>query len=265
MIRISLPWVIEIVRAVDALNHVTSTCTYGEIWAAAYSVQNHLDQLFVHSLYGGSLRSSRQPADELRKTLASVTEAEATAYVSGLVVWQIEQSKSQFRTIFLAELGVLPSYFVTTKPPFDINMLLEAGEHLMPNDLASKVPEAVFDSKEAGKALAFELGTSCGFHAFRCLEAVVRRYYKEIANGAAEPKQRNLGVYIRALEKANANKTIIAALQQLKDLHRNPLVHPQVAITLDEAISIIGMVRSIAASMLNEIPKMPQTTITANT
>jgi hypothetical protein len=163
---------------------------------------------------------------------------------------------------FLAELATLPAYYVLPKPPYDIDTLLQEGEALMPPSLAAKVPEAMFDCREAGKALAFEVGTACGFHTFRVLESVVRRYYKEATGGTAQPKQRNLGVYIAALKTAKADEKIIAALQQLKDLHRNPLVHPEVAIPVEEAISILGMVRSVVAAMLNALPDLPQTTTT---
>jgi hypothetical protein len=32
--------------------------------------------------------------------------------------------------------------------------------------MVSKAPETMRDCEEAGKALAFELGTACGFHLF---------------------------------------------------------------------------------------------------
>ncbi len=95
--------------------------------------------------------------------------------VSDEHLWQVDYRRQQFRTVFFAELGTLPSYFVLPKAPYDTNLLLEGGEALMPPELASKVPEAVFDVKEAGKALAYELGTSCGFHMFRVLEPNPKR------------------------------------------------------------------------------------------
>lgn len=262
VLRISLPWMIDVVQAVDNLSQVTKGNTYGQIWGFAYTARNQLEALFVQSLYGGSLHSSRQSANQLHQTLSRVVEADMADAVTDIDDWQIGHQREQFRTVFLAELGTLPCYFVAAKPPYDTDTLLDGGEALMPADLSQKVPEAAFDAKEAAKALAYELGTACGFHAFRLLESVVRRYYKEVTGGAAPPKQRNLGVYIRALTTAKANTKVVAALTQLKDLHRNPLAHPEVALLVDEAISILGMVRSAVAAMLNELPHPPTTTST---
>jgi hypothetical protein len=91
----------------------------------------------------------------------------------------------------------------------------------------------------------------------------VRRYYEDVSGNPAKLKTRNLGVYIHSLEQAHADERITKALRQLKDLHRNPLIHPEVAIRTDEAITIVGMVRSVVSMMLNELPEPPQTTTTA--
>ncbi|WP_417434751.1 hypothetical protein [Hoeflea sp.] len=262
MIRISLPWMIQIHQAVDSLE-IESGIPKAQVWPSAFHLRSQLEDLFNQSLYRDSLVSSRGPADELYDALSVVIDDEnKDGLLSEIEVWKLRYSRDNFRTIFLAELAILPCYYVLPKPPYSTAILLEGGEALMPTQLATKVPEAVFDAKEAAKALAFELGTACGFHTFRVLESVVRRYYTIISDGKSEPKQRNLGVYIRALKAHDANEKIIAALQQLKDLHRNPLVHPQVAIPIEESISILGMVRSVVAAMLNELPDIPLTTTT---
>lgn len=264
MIRISLPWLVEVVRAVDALGFVSAGMTFGSVGGAAYTAKTQLESLFLQSFYSGSLRSSRRPAENLAKTLSSVLEGESESVIGMALAWQLQQNRDQFRTVFLAELGTLPSYYVLQKPPYDTNSLLDAGETLMPNGLGAKVPEALFDAKEAGKALAFEMGTACGFHSFRLLESVIRKYLTAIGASETEPKSRNLGVYIRSLEGLGADKAIVAALQQLKDNHRNPLIHPEAAIPVEESIAIIGMVRSVVSAMLKEIEPPPPTTMSAS-
>jgi hypothetical protein len=98
----------------------------------------------------------------------------------------------------LADLGVLHSYFVTQKGGFDTISLLAYGENLFPPELASKVRDALFDAREAGKCLAFELPTACGFHIFRATESVLRKYYMQVTNSTIAPKVRNIGVYLNA-------------------------------------------------------------------
>jgi hypothetical protein len=79
--------------------------------------------------------------------------------------------------------------------------LLAFGENLFPPELAFKVPEAIFDSREAGACLAFELPTACGFHVFRATESVLRKYYLQVTRSAVAPKVRNIGVYLNAMKQ----------------------------------------------------------------
>jgi hypothetical protein len=144
--------------------------------------------------------------------------------------------------------------------------LLLAGETLFPNDLGTKVPEAMIDVREAAKALAYEIPTACGFHTFRVTESVLRRYYAQVTGGKAQPKVRNIGVYLNALKLANAgDEKIRAALKQMSELHRNPLIHPDVVLTTDEAIATLGIARSVITAMLAVLPVQPPTTATPTT
>jgi hypothetical protein len=51
------------------------------------------------------------------------------------------------------------------------------------------------------------------------------------------------------------NEKVRAALRQIKDLHRNPLMHPEVQLTVAQAISLVGMAQSCIGAMLEEIPE----------
>ena len=134
---------------------------------------------------------------------------------------------------------------------------------MFPADLVTKVSEAVFDAKEAGKCLAYEVPTACGFHVFRVTESVLRKYYAHVTGGAAPPKVRSLGVYVNALKATKkGDEKILAALKQMTDLHRNPLIHPETVLTVDEAIAIFGIARSAITAMLSALPVVPPTTAT---
>lgn len=258
-----MTWVIDVVQAVDALQDIKPGTPLTENWGQIYFAHFNLDALLNQSLYSNSIISSRSAAEKLHAKLSDILTRKNTGSLDDADAWLIEHRRKEFKTILNAELATLPTFFVSGKPPYSTEALLSGGEAIMPPDLQTKVPEAVFDAREAARCIAFELGTAGAFHLFRALEAVVRRYYSEVAKGHAEPKQRNLGVYIRALTP-HANPKVIAVLAQLKDLYRNPIVHPEAAITLEEAITIAGLVRSAIASMLNELPTVPQTTTLAS-
>jgi hypothetical protein len=156
-------------------------------------------------------------------------------------------------------------YFVTPKPPYDTAMLLEYGESLLPIELAQKAPEALFDAREAGKCLAYEVATAAGFHILRAAESVVRRYYADITGGAAQPKVRNLMVYVRKMQNAGVgDPKILSSLEQIAKLHRNPLIHPEDVLTVTEAMALIGIVRSAVSAMLAVLPDVPLTTSIAS-
>ena len=120
----------------------------------------------------------------------------------------------------------------------DTSSLLAFGENLFPPELSSKVPEGLPDVREAGKCLAYDLPTSAEFHIFRAVESVLRKYHAHVTGGNSPPKQRNMGVYIKSLiASGKGNPKVIAALQQMKDLHRNPVSHPEAILTQEEALS----------------------------
>jgi hypothetical protein len=122
----------------------------------------------------------------------------------------------------------------------------------------------LYDVAEAGKALCYELPTACGFHLFRATEAVLRRYYTQVTGGAPQPKVRNIMVYVNAMrQQKKGDEKILAVIEQMSKLHRNPLIHPEVALTPDEAISILGMAQSAVTTMLAVLPDVLPTTSTA--
>src|SRR5665213_3060576 len=109
--------------------------------------------------------------------------------------------------------------------------------------------------------LAYEIPTACGFHIFRATESVLRKYYSHSTGGSPPPKVRNIGVYVRMLRAQNCgDEIVLATLQQLARLHRNPLIHPEAVLTMDEAIATLGIARSVVTAMLKILPVVLPTT-----
>ena len=64
-----------------------------------------------------------------------------------------------------------------------------------------------------------------------------------------------MGDYIAALTNQGAGDPIVlSALKDLKDLHRNPLIHPEHTLEIDEAIALLGSIQSVIVHMLKAIP-----------
>lgn len=177
----------------------------------------------------------------------------------------MKRTLDEYRIAFLAEVSILSAYFVTQKGGFDTRSLLFWGENCFPATLRVKVPEAMFDAKEAAKSLAYEQPTACGFHVFRALEATLRKYHSVVTESSTPPKVRNIGVYLESLRRlGKGDPKIVASLKQIADLHRNPLIHPEAVFSMEDAIGALGIARSAMAAMLDVLPVAQTTTITAS-
>jgi hypothetical protein len=265
MLRTSLPFVYDLAIKMEPLSSLPEVATPArDIIFKVYAAGTAVDSLVDSSLFTPYLRVSRALAIELQTILRRhLQEYDAERDLQPYELFLIRNAYNQYKIALLAELGSLNTYFVTQKGGYDMVSLLMYGENLFPSDLATKVPEALVDVKEATKCLAFEIPTACGFHAFRATESVLRRYHPHVTGGAAPPKVRTLGVYIKSLASSgHGDPKVLAALKQMTDLHRNPIAHPEAVLTTEEAISILGVARSAIGAMLAVLPVIPPTTAT---
>jgi hypothetical protein len=235
------------------------------LFSKLFSAQATLEGLLNGSVFSPNLRSSRKLPAELSEAIKNEVDINKDwAREIGAIAIYLTQTYAQFKTAFIAEIGTFPAYFVNQKGSFDTLTLLDEPWRIFPADLWTKVPESRFDVAEAGKALCYELSTACGMHVFRAVETVLRRYYSEMTNGKAPPKVRNIAVYINALRQAKcSDEKVLGVLEHLSKLHRNPLMHPDAALTLEEAIATLGMAHSAISAMLQHLPAPAPTTTTA--
>ena len=267
MVPISLPYLFQLASELEPLELLptSETVPFNQVFGRLYVARSALALLLNTSVFSTYLRSSNALGRELYDALSQITTNDGLLDrdVHGITLWAIKSAYEKYKVALLAELGVFPSYFVTQKGSHDTLSLLTQGLSLFPSDLRMKAPEACFDVIEAAKSLAFELATACGFHAFRATESVLRRYYAEVTGGKAPPKVRNIGVYVNAMKQGgHGDPKVLGTLKQMADLHRNPLIHPETVLTIDEALTILGIARSAVTAMLAALPTSPPTTAT---
>jgi hypothetical protein len=254
VIRISLSYLYSFAKELEPLSALPEQddIPYSDVFLPLWSAKQSMENMHYHSVFAPYLVSSRQTASALMNDLDGLlNDPKFDRTIGRFEIIAIKRDVDQYRIAFLAEVGILNSYFVTQKLPFDSGALLSAGENLMPLDLLAKAPEAIVDAREAGKCLAYEAPTAAGFHLFRVLESVLRRYYAHVTGGRAPPKQRNIAVYINAMRQAKkGDEKILSTIKQIGDHHRNPLSHPEAILTVDEAIAAAGIVRSAVTLML---------------
>jgi hypothetical protein len=255
---------LDVVAAIDRLAGVKQNSDRKNYRWLLLDAKNQLEALFGQSIYSPYLRASREQAAELHQCLAQMMDADDDKPLEDFDEWWLNHNKDRFKTVFLSELSTIPSFLVVGKEGYDTNALLDEGHKLFPAALRTKVPEAITDAREVGKALAYELATACGFRTFRVTECVIKRYWDSVSGGVDRPKLETIGSYAKEMEdRSIGDKKITESLKQMARLHRNPLIHPEVILTVEEAIDTLGIARSVIGAMLRVLPEVPPTTAMA--
>lgn len=144
------------------------------------------------------------------------------------------------------------AYLVDQKGAYLTADLIERAEIIFSERVRKELSEAAIqDVRQAGKALVLELPTAAGFHMLRATESVIRAYYKAVVGKL--PKSRNWGVYVKDLKAKGADAKVVGVIDQLRELHRNPLMHPEETLSEDEAIVIFGLAQSVIVAMVGDI------------
>ncbi|MES5097489.1 hypothetical protein ABUK73_04585 [Agrobacterium sp. BA1120] len=265
MIRISIPWMVEVFQSLDQLDSLQAHQNVGQAFGSLYTAKTKIEDAFTKSIYQPFLKMSSEHADKLVSAINEFMEPfDPEKVIDDFGVWRIKHERDQFRIVFRADISQLPAYLVSKKENYDIDSLIDNGVGLFPSSLLQKSPEAMSDAMEAGKCLAFERYTACGFHTFRVVESVVRRYWDHVSGGKERPVPETLGNIAGQMEINNCgDKKVYESLKQLSRLHRNPLAHPDVILGKDEAIGTMGMAWSVVAHMTTVLPEVPTTTANA--
>jgi hypothetical protein len=257
MMRIFVPYVYKLSEALQPIGSMTDGAKVADVRYQFYFAHSTLSEFLFQSVWGMSLRVCHAPGRELLDVLEAVySKNEEDATINWFDLFNLNQKLTAFKTVLEAEFQIAATYLVTPRRGYDINTLLSNAEVIFPNELVSKIPDVQFDLREAGKCIAFDLGTAAGFHLLRSLETVICKYWDVVMEGAPLPENRNLGRYIHEMEQARkGDSKVLTALRQIKDHHRNSLMHPEETLTLDEAIALLGIVQSAIVAMLPIIPE----------
>ena len=186
----------------------------------------------------------------------SVIPADKLEYeLSWQDVYPIKNSLREFQIVWQTELGKMDTYYISQKGIYSTSDLIERADNVLPIEIADTLPEPIrFDLRQAGRCLAFDLATAAAFHIMRALEGVLRDFYCPIFLGT-KPKARNWNGYIQCLKNTGADPKILAILDQIRSLHRNPTIHPQEVLTINEAMTLFGIAQSAVVAMVEDASK----------
>lgn len=170
--------------------------------------------------------------------------------------WDVLWDAEKVQTLLDGELAVQSVYHIWPKRAYDTNLLIEQATRIFSADIRKWLTqEECYNVEQAGKCLAFEVPTAAAFHLMRAAESTIRRYYAIVIGKLPKPKARNWGVYINNLKAAGADQKIMFALEQVKELHRNPVIHPEAQVSLDEALSLLGLIDSVITAIYTDMKR----------
>jgi len=162
-----------------------------------------------------------------------------------------------FDTVIAGELTQAPIFVVVPTGLYNIRRMVmnEAAAGIYEGYIDRIPVDAIADTNTGGRCLAFALATAAGFHIARATEAVMKKQMDVF--GCAPPKdsQRNWGHHIKRLRGAGAHPKVTHHLEQIKDLHRNPLLHAEVTLTMPEAISLWSVCTSVIQAMVADMER----------
>jgi hypothetical protein len=230
-----------------------------DIFIASLRTNEALHRLFSSNL---PLRNTEEASKGLSDgllALNSVIEKEeeekkpASRLSIDLIFNGISKSVGILENVMSVELARAPIYAVPVRGVFSTDSLLDSADDVF-EDARNKVPDdARADTRQAGRCLAFDLPTAAGFHVARATESVMKKTMGAFGCPLPKESQRNWGFYINALEEHGVRKELTHHLSQLKDLHRNPLIHPEITLTPLEAQQLWSLCTSAIMVMIAEI------------
>jgi len=127
-------------------------------------------------------------------------------------------------------------------------------------DIIDKSAKREFE--ECGRCLSMERYTASGFHALRGVECVIRQYI--LALTSSLPRKRDWGSYIDVLQQSGADTSAVVVLDNIRTLERNPLMHPEDWLDVDDAVGIFNISTTAVVRLAGGIKKTQKRNVTVH-
>jgi hypothetical protein len=275
MEKINLPFFYQLGSQLNPLGKMKATPQNRiEILVAGITVRNNVVTLLN---WGGGLKVCHSGAralvdaiNEVQTWASNVKAPEDWAKEDPTVDWKfqlvIDKAKN-FETVLSEELLTLSAYYATQKGIYSTSDLIDQTAKVFPPSVLGKLSKSVVQEVTyGGSCLAFDIPTASGFHMLRATEEVLHEYYIAVCKPKSKSKLENWGAYIAVLYKLteeastkadvkNHIKKVLALLQQIKDQDRNLIMHPEIALTADEAFILFEITKGAIMAMAERLPE----------
>lgn len=203
-----------------------------------------IGQIATFVSQGFLMSSSEHPMPD------TVSEWEAT---------NLREQVQEFETLLEDEVNRLPIFCLEDEKigNFSVSKLLKgASNGVAERTKAHLTKRCIEEVDEAGKCLVFERSTAAGFHMLRSVELSIIQYLQAIPGFTMPPLNRqSWGEYLTLLKDHGAAREVTDHLYNIKDNYRNPLMHPQDSLELDDAVSLFGVVQSMNEMLIADMKK----------
>jgi hypothetical protein len=259
----------ELASDIHPLTTMSNEALYSQVWYQCWTARSMLNDTFVNRR---PLSICRPAAEKLFAAISAFVPADWSEAVAklptpndpaaidpgvGFFGYNIRNSAQEFETVLRAELQAMDTYFVSPFGTHNTSVLLSQGRLEIPKSLHDALPEETLaDFDQAGKCLLFGTSTAAAFHLLRATDAVIRSYYRIVTGIEPAVTFRNWGAYIKRLRECKAEPKIIDFLDHIRENYRNPILHPDVNVTTEEAQVLFGVCVSSIVQMGTEIMRL---------
>jgi hypothetical protein len=272
MATVNLPFFYHLGSQLGALTRLPpDTSPKIDIIVATYGAKQNLEALLnsfpalnICRPVGGALLQMMNNLVSPATPAPPETDWSKPPEVSEFAYGAVIAKAKEFEIVLSAELQNIPTYLPEQKGIYDTTRLIEMTEYVLPMSVVPQLTsEERAELRQSGRCLAFDIPTACGFHMMRAVEAVLHRYYVEICKPTNPKRLNSWAAYISALHKINdpivkepdvlETETLI---RQLKDRHRNLIIHPEVVLAPDEAFTLFEIGHTAIIAMAGRLPPL---------
>jgi hypothetical protein len=214
---------------------------------------DNLKKLLADDVFGTGIL--KHDCETLIKVIQDIEEYPATDDADDrhrfrwFIISRLKNSLQSFTSVFAAECRQASTYNVDRIGIYSTGALIESASLGLAEEVRSVISDlakAEYDS--SARCLAFRLPTAAGFHIMRAVEFVLVPYVQAFSGRSFESLNTNWGSYIAHLEqiiksgkRKKPKSQNIDLLRQLKNNHRNPVMHADLILSEQEAQDVFSI------------------------
>lgn len=209
-------------------------------------------------------RGTLAQAIELRESLRYMYNSANEGTFKGFMASAVKSGLTKFENILEYDLERLHAYEIEKVGIFDVEDLIDhADDALAPSEKEVLNPLVLQDYRSAGRCLAFDLYTACGFHCMRAVEGAARILYEVLTGRDAQADKKTLGGIAQHLDDEMTEKKypkdslaglVVFNLRRVNNLYRKPIDHPEMSFnSVFEARTAFELTKSAISHVVEAI------------